>query len=260
MRRDRFPPPARVSHLFFDAVPLTNLSHLGTCPANRRLGPGSETRQAAWRRSGLGAMTSKQEGWPFGRGRDGGEQPHRASVRIAALAVCIPLFGGWAKGSGVEIVSRYYSIHGADHAELVASVRRNGPKGGRAYGIGYIDFFPRYRSEASAGGCRIAEAEVGLRVELELPRWDGARDGPQRIANFARRFARAIEAHEMEHVRIARHYARRMRSELLRLKADSSCWSLSSRAEDLIRDLKKRHIESQKAFDRRVNKQIKRLL
>ncbi len=177
-----------------------------------------------------------------------------------AFAVCVPLLGGWAKGSEVEVVSRYYSIHGANHAELVASVRRNGPKGGQAYGIGYIDFFPRYRTASAAGGCRIAEAEVGLRIELELPRWDGARDGPSRIANFARRFARAIEAHEMEHVRIARHYARRMRTELLRLKADASCWSLASRAEDLIRDMKKRHVESQKAFDRRVRKQIKRLL
>jgi predicted secreted Zn-dependent protease len=51
-----------------------------------------------------------------------------------------------------------------------------------------------------------------------------------------------------------------MRTGLARLKADASCWSLSSRAEDLIRNLKTRHVESQKAFDRRVNKQIRRLL
>jgi predicted secreted Zn-dependent protease len=205
-------------------------------------------------------MVRRQEGWPFLPSRDGGPRTRRAFVRIAALAACIPLFGGWAKGSHVEIVSRYYSIHGASHAELVASVRRNGPKGGRAYGIGYIDFFPRYRTEPGIAGCRIVEAEVGLRVELELPRWDGAEGGPAKVANFGRRFARAIEAHEMEHVRIARSYAGRMRSALLRLKPDASCWSLSSRAEELIGNLKKRHVESQKAFDRRVNKQIKRLL
>lgn len=203
-------------------------------------------------------MDRRESQQPFVPGRMAGASLRRA--RLAALAVCLPLLGGWTDGSGVEIVSRYYSIRGADHAELVASVRRNGPKGGQAYGIGYIDFFPRYRTAFAAGVCRIAEAEVGLRVELELPRWDGSDGGQARVAGFARRFARAIEAHEMEHVRIAGHYARRMRSELLRLKADSSCWSLSSRAEDLIRDLKKRHVESQKAFDRRVNKQIKRLL
>lgn len=205
-------------------------------------------------------MRYRREGRPFAPHHTAGAPHRRVLARMAALAVCVPLLGGWTKGSGVEIVSRYYSIHGASHAELVASVRRNGPKGGQAYGIGYIDFFPRYRTEFATGVCRIAEAEVGLRVELELPRWDGVEGGPAGVANFARRFARAIEAHEMEHVRIARHYARRMRSELLRLKADTSCWSLSSQAEDLIRDLKKRHVESQKAFDRRVNKQIRRLL
>lgn len=205
-------------------------------------------------------MRYKREGRPFPPGDAAGAPRRRVLAQMAALAVCVPLIGGWTKGSGVEIVSRYYSIHGASHAELVASVRRNGPKGGQAYGIGYIDFFPRYRTEFAAGVCRIAEAEVGLRVELELPRWDGVESGPARVANVARRFARAIEAHEMEHVRIARHYARRMRSELLRLKADPSCWLLSSQAEDLIRGLKKRHVESQTAFDRRVNKQIRRLL
>lgn len=205
-------------------------------------------------------MWFRREGWPFLTVRDSGPDTRCAFSRIAALAVCVPLFGGWVKGSNVEIVSRYYSIHGASHAELVASVRRNGPKGGRAYGIGYIDFFPRYRTEPGADGCRIVEADVGLRVELELPRWEGVEGGSAKIANLARRFARAIEAHEMEHVRIARSYAGRMRTALLRLKPDTSCWSLRSRAEDLIGDLKKRHIESQKAFDRRVNKQIRRLL
>lgn len=205
-------------------------------------------------------MRCRRKGWPFSPGHDGGLRARRAFARISALAVCVPLFGGWTKSSDVEIVSRYYSIHGASHAELVASVRRNGPKGGQAYGIGYIDFFPRYRTEPGAAGCRITGVEVALRIVLELPKWDGAEGGTAKVASVARRFARAIEAHEMEHVRIARSYAGRMRTALLRLKPDASCWSLTSRAEDLIGDLKKRHVESQKAFDRRVNKQIKRLL
>lgn len=205
-------------------------------------------------------MASIREDWQLGRIQDGGAMRRRHIGRMAVLPVIVPLLGGWAKGSDVEIVSRYYSIHGASHAELVASVRRNGPKGGQAYGIGYIDFFPRYRTEPGAGGCRIVRPEVGLRIVLELPRWDSDKGGPPRIAGFARRFARAIEAHEMEHVRIARSYAARMRTALARLKPDASCWSLASRAAKLIGDLKMRHVESQGAFDRRVNKQIKRLL
>jgi predicted secreted Zn-dependent protease len=205
-------------------------------------------------------MAPGWEDWPRGQGRDGSGKRNFSLGRVAALVVGAPLLGGWATGSDVEVVNRYYSIHGASHAELVASVRRNGPKGGRAYGIGYIDFFPRYRTEPGAGGCRIVQPEVGLRIVLELPRWDEDKGGTPGIASFARRFARAIEAHEMEHVRIARSYAGRMRTGLARLKADASCWSLSSRAEDLIRNLKTRHVESQKAFDRRVNKQIRRLL
>lgn len=166
---------------------------------------------------------------------------------------------GWAD-EGTEITRRYYAISGRSRAELLASVRRNAPRAGSAYGIGFIDFHPRYTLAPIAEGCRVDTATVGLRIVLRLPRWNGAKDAPRAVKRLAARFERAITAHEMQHVRIAKHHARRMARQIARLKPAENCWRLRRAAQAVIARHKKAHRASQAAFDRRTRKAIKRLL
>ena len=180
--------------------------------------------------------------------------PTLAAAIIATLAA-VPAAAG-----GVEIVTRYYAVTGRSHAELVASVRRNAPRAGGAYGIGFIDFLPRYRTVSANGVCRIAEAQVGVRVALTLPQWKDPGDAPKAVSRHASRFVRVIDSHERAHAAIAGRYARTMKARLLKLAPDRNCWNLRGRAEALIRDIKKQHISAQNAFDRQTHKQIRGLL
>lgn len=182
--------------------------------------------------------------------------------RFAALAVllaAVPALAGFTV-KGVKIEKSYYRISGQSHGELVKTVRRNAPRSGRAYGLGIIDFYPKYRTRRVDGECHIANVEVGLRVQLRLPQWHGETGTPRRVARIARRFERVIDAHEMHHVKIAKRYAKLMQQRLRKLPREKSCWTLRSRAREVIRKLKRQHIAAHKRFDNRTRKQIRRLL
>lgn len=99
-----------------------------------------------------------------------------------------------------------------------------------------------------------------LSIHLKLPEWKGPNDAPRAAVRLGRHFERAIRSHELQHVKIAERYARAMSAELRRLKPEKDCWALRGKANDLIRKVKAQHLASQKAFDRRTFKQIKRLL
>jgi predicted secreted Zn-dependent protease len=95
---------------------------------------------------------------------------------------------------------------------------------------------------------------------LKLPQWKGPKDAPRSATRLGQHFERAIRSHELQHVKIAERYARTISRELLKLKPEENCWALRRKAADLIKRIKRQHIDSQKAFDRRTFKQIKRLL
>ncbi len=189
-----------------------------------------------------------------GRGR-----PPRLGLAAAAVAA-VPLLAGWGSfgDKGVHIENSYYPLSGLTHQELLKAVRFHGPGGGLDYGLSVIDFFPDYRVETGQGGCRVVSAATGLRVQVHLPEWrDAARP---RAPGLAARFIRAVTAHEMHHVAIAKHYALLMTTALARLKPTQNCWDLRRNAEDVIRTVEKRHYDAQRAFDDRSHRQIRRLL
>jgi predicted secreted Zn-dependent protease len=197
----------------------------------------------------LGGSMPLGGGWAFRRIVFG--------IVIAMLAV--PVLSGW-KVTGTKVSYAYYPVSGRSHAEIVSSVRRYAPRAGRAYGIGFIDFHPDYDMAAKNGECRVTRAETGLAIQLKLPEWKGPKDAPRSAARLGRHFEKSIRSHELQHVKIAERYARRISRDLLGLKPEKDCWALRRAAYDLIKRIKREHIGSQKAFDRRTFKQIKRLL
>lgn len=185
----------------------------------------------------------------------------RSGTVIVIAGMLAVALGAAAKAAGEPDIHRsYYSISGRNHAEIVSSVRRNGPRNGFAYGIGFIDFLPRYGTEHRDGLCRLTRPEVGLRIHIRLPRWDGGAAAPRTATSIAMRFVRAIESHEMQHAAIARRYAARMKAVLAKLPPQKDCWALRTRADETLVRLKKEHLAAQRAFDVRTNRQIRRLL
>ncbi len=185
--------------------------------------------------------------------------PLHRGIDLILLIAALPVLAGFTV-KGVKIEKSYYPISGASHAELVSAVRRNGPRAGRAYGLGIIDFFPDYRTSRIDGECRISDANVGLRAQIRLPQWRGEQKSPRSVIRTAKHFESVINAHEMQHVRIAERYAKLIEQRLRKLPAEKSCWAISARARGLIADIKRQHIAAQRNFDNRTRKQIRRLL
>ncbi|WP_127521144.1 DUF922 domain-containing protein [Mesorhizobium sp. Z1-4] len=183
----------------------------------------------------------------------------RAASAFLIAVMVVPLLSGW-KVTGTKVRHAYYPVSGRNHTEIVRSVRRFAPMSGRAYGLGIIDFYPDYDMRSKDGACRITRADTGLSITLKLPEWKGPKDAPRSAARLGRHFERVIRQHELQHVKIAERYARKMSSDLKRLKPESNCWAVRRKAYDLIKSLKKQHIDAQRAFDRRTLKQIRRLL
>jgi predicted secreted Zn-dependent protease len=192
-----------------------------------------------------------QVGAAVGTGASGG--------RVAAALAALVLLTAWTPDP-LRIEKSHYTIHATSRADLLNAVRRSGPRAGTAYGLATIDFHPRIRTERSGTKCRIVSVKVGLSIWMRLPRWDRTRKAPATVSRVALAFERAVEAHEMQHVAIARAHARNMERRLSTLSSDPSCWRLRARADRLIAELKRAHAVAQRRFDDRTRRQIKRLL
>jgi predicted secreted Zn-dependent protease len=188
-----------------------------------------------------------------------GRTSRRCAERLAAVAAALALAAGFGKVE-TRIDIDGYPISGRTHAELVSSVKSHAPMEGRVYGIGFIDFDPRFETKSDKGMCRVASADTGLRVSLRVPEWRGASDAPKGVARVARDFERAVRAHEMHHVAIAKSWQRRISAALKGMKAAKSCYELRDRADELIRRLKAQHRDAQRAFDKRTYRKLARLL
>ncbi len=174
------------------------------------------------------------------------------------LAGLFALQASTAFASHMRLDKSYYAISGKSRAEIKASVRFRGPKGGSAYGLTTIDFLPRWKTRAEGEACRVVDVDVGLRIAMRLPRWHG---GPEETASkAARRFVTSIERHEMGHVAIARRHAAEMGRLLARLVSDSGCWPLYRMAEEAIAGVKRRHLAAHRLYDERTRRGIRGLL
>ncbi len=184
----------------------------------------------------------------------------RAAIgRLSAIVFAIPLLAGWQEGD-TKIHYTYYPVSGKNHAEIASSVRRFAPKAGRAYGIGFLHFDPRYDMRMKDGKCRVVSTRTKLTIKLKLPEWKGPDDAPRSAVRLGKHFAKSIRRHEMDHVKIAERYARKMSRDLARLKPAEDCWKLGAKARDLLKQINAQHMASQRAYDNRTRRQLKRLL
>ncbi|MFZ1681621.1 MAG: DUF922 domain-containing protein, partial [Rhizobiaceae bacterium] len=119
-----------------------------------------------------------------------------AGGRLMAAGLLLA-FAAAANAAEVRIDRRYYAVTGKDRAGVAAAVRFNGPRGGSAFGLAFIDFSPEWKVEFRGASCRVVAADVGLDISIILPRWEGRETAPPAVAAHARRFERAIERHEM---------------------------------------------------------------
>lgn len=162
--------------------------------------------------------------------------------------------------TGTKIDKRSYSVYGETAAELKRDIRRRGPKGGSAFGLAVISFYPVYKVAESKGVCRVTSAEVGVHIVLTEPKWRGSKPAGGKVAGTWRRFSAYVRYHEGVHAKIARDYARRMKSTLKQMRSARGCADLRRKAQARIKSMKRRHLNAQQAFDKREKRRIKHLI
>jgi predicted secreted Zn-dependent protease len=181
-----------------------------------------------------------------------------AAGALAALLAAV--FLSACTVTGTQIDKRSYAVYGDTRAELKKDIRRRGPKGGSAFGLAEITFYPIYQLVQGKSVCRVTSAQVGLHVILTEPKWRGSGPAPRKVAGTWRRFSKYVRYHEGVHSKIAKDYAKRMKSTLLRMSSRKGCADLRIKAQRRIKTLKRRHLAAQEAFDQREKKRIKHLI
>lgn len=184
----------------------------------------------------------------------------RARERLRACALALAIGAGEAAAGELAVAKSYYAFTGESRAEMKASVAINGPKGGFAWGLSFIDFEPEWRTQAEGGTCRLVDVRVHMRVDMRLPRWRPPFGAATPVPRQARRFMSAIERHEYGHVAIARRFAAELARRLSALRSDDGCWTLRDMAGAERETIRPRHLAAHRAYDNRTRKGLKALL
>ena len=169
------------------------------------------------------------------------------------------LLGLWlvpGAGQAAEAVIRTYDVTGRTYAELIASMRENGPfverTGRRHWGITQTAFQQEWSYQEARGRCELLAARTELDLTITLPEWKERAGASDATIRRWERLKADIVAHEERHAAIARDYLERLRAETDRPVTAPTCAALEAglRARSTI--ITDRHREAQLEFDRSV--------
>lgn len=186
-----------------------------------------------------------------------------AILALAAIATVFPV--GAAQ---ITETTTYFNIRGSTLEELDAQMQRQGPVVGtgglRHPGATRVQFDGYVTFRRHDGRCRVDETELGLDLEMTLPRWKSGRGASPETALIWRTISEDIARHEREHADIARHWLRRMEGALRNLKPQRDCRRMEESVNATTRRYLRMHERAQRDFDivegREVNVRLRRAL
>jgi predicted secreted Zn-dependent protease len=159
---------------------------------------------------------------------------------------------GLADGS-VRREVRYYEVGGSTAAAIRDELDRSGPRGsdGRRWD-GYTRWYLRWRFdlERGASGCRVAEVETTLDVEMTLPRWEAPADADRRLAQRWNDYLLALTGHEEGHAQIAAEAARQVRRRVGQLPAAATCEAATRASNAVAEQVLREANEQERQYDR----------
>ncbi|HXT15068.1 MAG TPA: DUF922 domain-containing protein [Gemmatimonadaceae bacterium] len=144
----------------------------------------------------------------------------------------------------------YYDVHGRTLAELRADMRRAGPKVADSSFVGETQSPMRWswRLESTGpAGCTIRDVTVSVNAQITLPRWTPPADTEPGLVAEWTRFIAALETHEAGHKDISAKAGREIVDRLRGLSG--LCSQISTRANDIARQIVDRSAADQKAYD-----------
>ncbi|MGD8321531.1 MAG: DUF922 domain-containing protein [Gemmatimonadota bacterium] len=175
--------------------------------------------------------------------------PAGAEAQIPA----VPPEVAWAAlGVDVRLEVRRFDLPGRDFAHARRSLALLGPTtedGSHSHALTTYDVSVRWKLTPGPSGCRAEDVHVVARIVIDLPRWPGARDAPERDARAWTVVEEALTHHENRHRDAALEAAYRLRRKLTDAHA-RSCSGLTRRVDTVTRQVRRELRAAQAAIDR----------
>ncbi len=170
----------------------------------------------------------------------------------------------WAGDVSISERSRTYRVSGGTIQAVVKSMKRNGPvselHGRRALAMADYRFSHNIRVKRTGDRCRVEDASVNMRIFYVLPRLSQPKRLNGRDRARWRRINGMIVAHENQHGRYYRRFARDLQRALRALKPQSNCARLHQKARTVRKRLESISKNRNRRFDRAQYKPFNRRL
>lgn len=188
-------------------------------------------------------------------------------VALAAVAISGG-FGNAARAGTIKQTTRFFAVHGTTLAELDRDLNRAGPyvteTGMHHPGATEVRFSGTVTYKAVSGGCAVNTTNVGLDLDIVLPKWQQPRRVERQTVIVWKTLAADIERHEFQHAAIARNYLKRLEMALRNLRAERSCTAMEALVNRVADRYLSGHQQAQTEFDkvegREVNVRLRRAL
>ncbi|MDG4881370.1 DUF922 domain-containing protein [Mesorhizobium sp. WSM4884] len=148
----------------------------------------------------------------------------------------------------------YFAVTGRTLDDIEKQLTKNGPEvkstGSRHPGATQMAFTTRVSYAQTANSCRIANAQVTVKVKVILPEWRRPRKADPNVRLFWDTLSADIKRHEERHVEIAKNHARELEDALKATYPQQTCEAVKAKAAEISSAILAEHDRAQVQFDR----------
>ncbi|TIQ35815.1 MAG: DUF922 domain-containing protein [Mesorhizobium sp.] len=148
----------------------------------------------------------------------------------------------------------YFAVTGRTLDDIEKQLTKNGPEvkstGSRHPGATQMAFTTRVSYAQTANSCRIANAQVTVKVKVILPEWRRPRKADPDVRLFWDTLSADIKRHEERHVEIAKNHARELEDALKATYPQKTCEAVKAKAAEISSAILAEHDRAQVQFDR----------
>ncbi|GLS38096.1 peptidase [Mesorhizobium tianshanense] len=148
----------------------------------------------------------------------------------------------------------YFSIGGRTLDDIGTQLTKRGPQvkstGMRHPGATQMAFTTRVSYAEKSNSCRIADANVTVKVKVILPEWRRPRKADAGVRLFWNTLSADIKRHEDRHVEIAKNHARELEDALKATYPQKTCEVAKAKAAKITAAILAKHDRAQVQFDR----------
>ncbi|MDG4885913.1 DUF922 domain-containing protein [Mesorhizobium sp. WSM4887] len=174
--------------------------------------------------------------------------------RSLLCALMLTLAATPAAAANLVKTYSYFSVGGRTLDDIEKQLTKNGPEvkstGSRHPGATQMAFTTRVSYAQTANSCRIANAQVTVKVKVILPEWRRPRKADPQVRLFWDTLSADIKRHEERHVEIAKNHARELEDALKATYPQRTCEAAKAQAAQISAAILAKHDRAQVQFDR----------